>query len=385
MGNVALAAKALCEGLEIPYVVPEENNKKTLLTGSYYSPEEICLPFKLMLGNLIHSIEKGADTVLTTGSCGPCRFGEYCELQMKILRNIGYRDLNFIVADLSSEIGFKEFSRRIGKISSASPASRFKQIKALQNAYKVVSLCDKIDAEAHYLAGFEANRGQCKRLLSQYKAEALQLRSPDETLRLLRSYRDQLKRIEIDRDKNPLKVSIIGEIFTVIEPFSNLYIEEKLMDYGVSSTRLLSPSWWVRDTMLKPLKLNSPALNRAASRYLPFSVGGHGRECVGEAVLAKEHRMDGAIQIFPLGCMPEVIAKSVLPTIRRELDLPVMTLVVDEITGEAGYVTRIEAFVDMLEAKKRQSAGAGYKTIRPEKKQNTSRRPKHSEAENPAF
>jgi len=29
-----------------------------------------------------------------------------------------------------------------------------------------------------------------------------------------------------------------------------------------------------------------------------------------------------------------------------------MTLIVDEMTGEAGYITRIEAFIDMLERRK---------------------------------
>jgi len=109
MGNVALAMQTLCQSLKIPYVLPGRNNKATLQIGSYYSPEEICLPFKLVLGNFIQSIEKGADTLLITGSCGPCRFGEYCELLMKILSKLGYNNLDFIVADLSSEIGIKEF------------------------------------------------------------------------------------------------------------------------------------------------------------------------------------------------------------------------------------------------------------------------------------
>jgi predicted nucleotide-binding protein (sugar kinase/HSP70/actin superfamily) len=47
----------LCQALEIPYVMPEKNNKTTLQTGAYYSPEEICLPFKLILGNLIEAVE----------------------------------------------------------------------------------------------------------------------------------------------------------------------------------------------------------------------------------------------------------------------------------------------------------------------------------------
>ncbi len=354
MGNVAIAARALCQAMQIPYVMPEKNNKKTLQLGSYYSPEEICLPFKLMLGNFIESIEKGADTILTTGSCGPCRFGEYCEIQMKILKKMGYGDLEFIVVDFSSEIGLEELKRRIGKMAAASPAGTLEQIKALQTAYKVVQLCDKIDARAYELAGYEANPGECRHILNEYKAKVLQCQNPEATIKLLNSYHKKLGGIKIDKKKDPVKIAIIGEIFTVIDPFSNFYIEEKLMEYGVSTKRLLSPSWWVKDLMLKPLKLNSRDINSAAKKYLPYSVGGHGKECIGEAALAKDHGMDGAIQIFPLGCMPEVVAKSILPTIQKDKDFPIMTLIVDEVAGEAGYITRVEAFLDMLISRKRQ-------------------------------
>ncbi len=358
MGNVALAVRTLCQGLQIPYVMPEENNKLTLRIGAEHSPEEICLPFKFMLGNFIQSIEKGADTVLLTGSCGPCRFGEYCELAMKILRKLGYENIDFIIADLSSEVGVEEFKRRIGKISAASPLSKLEQLKALHAAYKVVELCDKIDASAYYLAGFELNRGECKRILHEYKKKAVQCESPSELIKLLNYYKDKIDSVKISKNKDPIKISIIGEIFTVIDPFSNLYIEEKLMDYGVSSKRTLTPSWWVKNLLMKPLRLNSPDIKKASKPYLPYSVGGHGKECIGEAVLAKAHGMDGAIQILPLGCMPEVVAKSVIPTIQAEKDFPIMTLIVDEITGEAGYITRTEAFIDMLKSRKSPSQSA---------------------------
>ena len=344
--------KMLCQALKIPYVLPEKNNKTILQLGSYYSPEEICLPFKLILGNVIRSIEKGADTVLITGSCGPCRYGEYCELLMKILRAMGYGNLDFIVVDLSSEVGIREFLRRIGRISNASPVGRSDKIKALLTAFRVVNLCDKIDAAAYNLAGYETNKGACRHILNEYKAKALTCKAPEEMLHLLEYYKKNLENIKIDKKKDPLKISIIGEIFTVIEPFSNFYIEEKLMDYGVSTKRVLTPSWWVKNMILKPVKLNSPDIFRAAKKYMPYAVGGHGRECIGEAVLAKDHGMDGAIQIFPLGCMPEVVAKSVLPAIQREKNFPIMTLIVDEVAGEAGYITRVEAFLDMLQSRK---------------------------------
>ena len=56
--------------------------------------------------------------------------------------------------------------------------------------------------------------------------------------------------------------------------------------------------------------------------------------------------------------MPEIVAKSILKTVSKELDFPIMTLVVDEMTGEAGYTTRLEAFVDLI-AKRREKISIG--------------------------
>jgi predicted nucleotide-binding protein (sugar kinase/HSP70/actin superfamily) len=311
-----------------------------------------------MLGNFIQSIEQGADTVLITGSCGPCRFGEYCELQMQILQKMGYGNLDFIVVDLSHEIGLGEFRRRIKRVAAASPLHPAGKMKALKVAFRMINLCDKIDAKAHALAGYEQDNGACRRVLQEYKDKALLSASPKETLALLQEAQIKLAKIESDPAKDPLKIAIIGEIFTVIEPFSNLYIEEKLMDYGVSTQRMLTPSWWIKNMALKPMKLYARTVYQAAGPYLPFPVGGHGKECIGETILANKHGMDGAIQILPLGCMPEVVAKAIIPTITRDKDFPIMTLIVDETSGEAGYLTRIEAFLDMLAARKKRRVSA---------------------------
>ncbi len=85
MGNIYIVAKALLDGMGVDYVIPEKNNDAVLEIGSLHSPEEICLPYKIMIGNYIRAIEQGADTIILAGSCGPCRFGEYCELQMNLM------------------------------------------------------------------------------------------------------------------------------------------------------------------------------------------------------------------------------------------------------------------------------------------------------------
>ena len=39
----------------------------------------------------------------------------------------------------------------------------------------------------------------------------------------------------------------------------------------------------------------------------------------------------------------------------KELNKPMLSLTIDEHTGEAGFITRLEAFIDMLYRKKRNS------------------------------
>lgn len=351
MGNVYFAAKALLDGLGIDYVIPPKNNKTALDLGSLHSPEEICLPFKLMIGNYVQAIEQGADTIIFVGSCGPCRLGEYCELQMNLIKKLGY-DINFIVIDYLKDIGIKELYRRISKISSVSQKSTYEKVKALSNALTVINLIDEIEETAHMYSGFERNKGECKKLLNECKIEAINSITPAEMIHILKTYKEKLNYISVDINKNPLKIAIIGEIYTVIEPYSNFYIEDKLMDYGVSSRRGLSPSWWVKNAALSPLKINSLNIRKNARKYLPIQIGGHAVECVGEAVTASKEGFDGAIQIFPMGCMPEIVSKSILPTISKDLDFPVMSLVVDDMTGEAGYITRLEAFIDLLERRR---------------------------------
>ena len=94
-------------------------------------------------------------------------------------------------------------------------------------------------------------------------------------------------------------------------------------------------------------------------------IGGHTRETIGHTVLHARDGFDGVIQLYPLGCMPEIAAEAILPKISNDLDLPILTLVTDEMTGDSGYQTRIEAFLDLL-AQRREAAASREHLIREE-------------------
>lgn len=59
--------------------------------GTKHSPEAICLPYKLILGNFIEAIEGGTDYVAMISSPGCCRLGEYGNCIHNALTDLGYK------------------------------------------------------------------------------------------------------------------------------------------------------------------------------------------------------------------------------------------------------------------------------------------------------
>jgi hypothetical protein len=62
--------------------------------------------------------------------------------------------------------------------------------------------------------------------------------------------------------------------------------------------------------------------------------------------------VDGVIHLAPFSCTPEVMAHNALLTLQRECQVPILSLSFDEHTGRAGLLTRLEAFVDILERRR---------------------------------
>ena len=54
--------------------------------------------------------------------------------------------------------------------------------------------------------------------------------------------------------------------------------------------------------------------------------------------------------------MPEIMSQNIFPTMRENCDVPILPLIMDEQTGKAGYLTRLEAFVDLMRRRKRKLA-----------------------------
>ena len=90
MGTISIAWSLALKKMGLEPLVPPYTNKKTLSLGTKHSPEAICLPYKLILGNFIEAIDEGTDYVAMISSPGICRLGEYGTNIQTALKDMGY-------------------------------------------------------------------------------------------------------------------------------------------------------------------------------------------------------------------------------------------------------------------------------------------------------
>ena len=348
MGNLYIPFKALFQRLGIDYIIPPVNNQRTLSLGVRYSPEGLCIPFKLTLGNMIEAAELGADTLLMAGGTGICRLGYYANTQEQILHDLGY-EVEVVQVGVSERklFGLLEVIKRL---SNNAPWSKI--ISAFRFGLAKLNALDKIERVVQKVRPVERIKGTANRLFAK-AINAIDRADDYDTLKKVQiDYIDQLNQIDKDTRYKPLIVGITGEFYVVLEPFSNLDVESELGKLGVEVRRSTFVSEWAKFSwFLNPLGINEKdRIHKAALPYLKRDIGGDGWESVGEKVLhAKEY--DGIIHLAPFTCMPEIVAQNIMPTTKEKI--PVLTILCDEQIAKPGMLTRLEAFVDLLERRRR--------------------------------
>lgn len=68
----------------------------------------------------------------------------------------------------------------------------------------------------------------------------------------------------------------------------------------------------------------------------------------------QDNSIVGIIHVTAFGCGPDFLVNKILELEAKSHQMPFLTLSIDEQSGEAGLVTRVEAFVDMLRIKQKE-------------------------------
>lgn len=131
-------------------------------------------------------------------------------------------------------------------------------------------------------------------------------------------------------------IGIVGHPYNLYDRHVSMNLVRRLRHAGV---RIVSPE------MLPPSAMEHQAASLPKELFWTYE-----KEVVGAALhWAREGGVDGIIYVLSFACGPDSLVQVLVEDeVRRESGVPLMSLVVDEHSAEAGLVTRLEAFLDML-------------------------------------
>ena len=320
---------------EAKIMTPPPFTEKTLEIGSRYSPENVCSPFKYNIGNFVEVLEQGANVLAQTGL--GCIFGYYGEVQERILKDLGYSFRFLCFSRASMQKAYMTYKELGGRQSFSTLA------KVMVCAVSCLRAMDRFEYQMRENMAFEAGPGAHKALHMKLLEDLRDVPLPKLPF-LWRHYRSKLDGIALDMPKNPLKVGLVGELFTLMEPYAAFNLEQVLSEAGCMVSRKMNASF-----LLSPHNRKSMA---AAKGYLIRRPGANGADSVGQAAAYARQGYDGLIHLKSFGCTPELNAMPALDRVSRDHGIPVLHLSADTHTGQAGLTTRLEAFVDMLKMRK---------------------------------
>jgi predicted nucleotide-binding protein (sugar kinase/HSP70/actin superfamily) len=363
MGNLPLIAADLARRFDFDYVETPAFTEQTMETGSALAPEFACLPLKAVLGSFIETLESGADTLVTGGGRGPCRFGYYGEIQRRILEREGHEFRMVILEPPSTS--FAAFYRGIRSLIPASRVRLGSLAKELSNVMRKVIVFDTLEKWALAMRGMEVERGSVDEALAESRADVSSAFSAKEIKRARALAQERFAGLRLEPEGGHVTIGLVGEIFVVLEPFFNFDIDRWLGSRGAVGERCVNISDTVYPGSRNPVfGFGDRAVSRAAEPFLSHEVGGDGLLSVGAAALYARRGFDAVVHFLPFTCMPEVIAKGVLSRLSLEMDIPVLSLSIDEQTGKAGVETRLEALLDLARARRKKRATASAPLVR---------------------
>lgn len=299
-------------GIEI--VLSDKTTKKTLSNGSSLVVTETCMPVKIYVGHVLNLLDKGIDKIFVPSfqSIAPKIYNcSKIRGLPDLVRNVVKRDFTMIEATLDKSEknqGFYEFLTEIASYYGITDEKKIK--KASKAGWKV------------------------------YNNFQIMMRSGMDYKQAM-NYALQGKVFITSDDKEyPISVALVSHGYNIYDERASMKIFEKLKEMDVKVYSALNLT---KEQMDEGINI----LNQTAYWANEQEMTG----CAGHYL--KDNKIDGIITLTAFGCGPDSLMIERITRKSKQFNKPLLNLTIDEHTGEAGFITRLEAFVDMLYRKKR--------------------------------
>lgn len=298
--------EAFFQALGVEVVLSAKTTKNILNQGVQEAVDEACLPVKLFYGHVVDLKQKNVDYIFVPRIVSVEKKAFICPkfLGLPDMIKNHFNDLPPII-DVCVNLNKNE--RNI-----------------YEAVYKVGSLFSKNPLLIYqaFLKGLKA--------WHKFTALNLQGNLPHESLEVMQGALPKQK-----AEAN-LKVALIGHGYNIYDAYISMNIIEKLRSMGVM--------------VITAENLPMEIVEKEADKLPKKMFWTMGKQMIGSAYYyLQDKTVDGIIHIAAFGCGPDSFTGELIERVaHRGKQIPFMALTIDEHTGEAGIVTRLEAFLDMI-------------------------------------
>lgn len=301
-------------GIEI--ILSDKTTKKTLSNGASLVVTETCMPVKVFVGHVLNLLDKGVDKIFVPSfqSIAPKIYNcSKIRGLPDLVRNVVKRDFTIIDATLDKSEknrGFYEFLKETVEHFGITDEKLIK--KASKAGWKVYNNFRIMTASGMDYKQAMNYALQGKVFISEITKEY------------------------------PISIALVSHAYNIYDEKISMKIFDKLKDMDVKVYSALQLTKEQMDEGINTLDqttywANEHEMTGCAGHYL------------------KDNKIDGIITLTAFGCGPDSLMVERITRKSKQFNKPLLNLTIDEHTGEAGFITRLEAFVDMLYRKKRAS------------------------------
>lgn len=286
--------KVFFESVGTIVIVSPKTNKDILNKGISSCVDEACLPVKIFHGHVEYLKDK-VDYLLIPKFISIYK-KEYCCPKILGLPDMIKHSVEGLPKIIDSEINLNNSNSirtALKEISKILDINFIKVVKAYNQSYK----------------NFQSGKHKTSLI---YEINQQELESREET-----------------------SILLLGHHYNLSDEFLNMNIVEKLKDKNIN----LIFNWDISDEETRHYS------NRIPKRMFWT----HGRNIVGASYSSiDKKRIHGIIYLSSFGCGMDSVLLHFVTKEARVKDIPVLNVIFDEQTGEAGFNTRLEAFLDMI-------------------------------------
>ncbi|WP_410511014.1 2-hydroxyglutaryl-CoA dehydratase [Paenibacillus sp. BR2-3] len=224
-------------------------DNESLRYGKEFGNRGQCNPTYFTVGNLIKYLHNLRDVegkskeeiignylFVTSGSCGPCRFGAYVTEYRKALRDAGFEGFRVLLFQQTD--GLKQATGSESALKLDTPF--------FISLLKAVLLGDILNALAYRIRPYEVEAGSTDAALERCKQYIYEALSERKRLRpaLIRCRRE-LQTVRVDRTRVKPKVCIIGEFWAMTTEGDGNYQLQRFLEREGAEVEVQSLTVWI--------------------------------------------------------------------------------------------------------------------------------------------